>query len=129
MRGKLWRIAGLIAMWLFVSAAGPPAVGAAPAAQSGPTTWTVLVGAETTGADMGGLAVHALLSRSTTINEGDSIVWRSNAGEFHAVNFLPPGQTSIEFTQVQGQDVVDNPEAIFPAAGRRLMAPAGPRRA
>ena len=117
MRGKLWLIAGLIAMWLFVSVAGTPAVGAAPAAQSGPTTWTVLVGAETTGADMGAWQFMRFYPDSITINEGDSIVWKINAGEFHAVNFLPPGQTSIEFTQVQGQDVVLNPQVIFPSGG------------
>jgi plastocyanin len=122
MHRKLWVIVGLIAVWLFVSVAGAPAASAAPAAQAGPQTWTVLVGAESKGGpgsadSVGAWQFMRFYPDSITINEGDSIVWKSNAAEFHAVNFLPPGQKSIEFIQVQGQDLVLNPQVIFPSGG------------
>jgi plastocyanin len=114
MHGKRWLIAGLIVAWLVVGIAGAPAVGAAPAAQAGPQTWTVLVGAESQG---GAWQVMRFYPDSITINEGDSIVWKSNASEFHAVNFLPAGQKSLEFIQPVGQDAVLNPQVIFPSGG------------
>jgi plastocyanin len=122
MQRKLWVIASVIAMWLVVSIAGPAAAAAAPAAQGGPQTWTVLVGAESKGGagstdSAGAWQFMRFYPDSITINAGDSIVWKSNAGEFHAVNFLPPGQKSLEFIQVQGQDLVLNPQVIFPSGG------------
>jgi plastocyanin len=125
MRGKLGVIGLLIAVWVFVTVAGTPRAFAAPAAQSGPTTWTVLVGAETQGSAMGAWQFMRFYPDSITINEGDSIVWKINAGEFHAVNFLPPGQKTIAFTQVQGQDVVLNPQVIFPSGGPTFDAATG----
>lgn len=91
-------------------------------AQGGPQTWTVLVGAESKGGagssdSAGAWQFMRFYPDSITINEGDSIVWKSNTSDFHAVNFLPAGQKSLEFIQVVGQDAVHSPQVIFPSGG------------
>jgi plastocyanin len=95
---------------------------AAPAVQSGPTTWTVLVGgqAEITQQEMGPAGAWQFMRfypESITINVGDSVVWKLNSAEMHTVTFLKPGEKAPDLIIPEGKDsqrVMFNPPAVFP---------------
>ena len=76
---------------LLVSMAGVRSVAAAPAAQPGAQTWTVMVGQAiaTMPGDKANWQALKFYSDNITINAGDTITWNFNAGpEPHNVVFL-----------------------------------------
>ena len=96
--------------WLLMAAVGARYVSAAPVAQAGPQTFTVLTGA--------GFALQTgekpswqgqnFYPASITVNIGDSIVWKHNSGnEPHTVTFLGP-------VTDPGPPVIPDPAATMP---------------
>jgi len=88
---------------------------AAPTKQSGPTTWTVLVGAEaevqqTDKGAVGAWQFMRFYPDNLTINEGDTIDFKLNSAEFHNVMLFAPGQQP--------------PQSIIPEGGgsHRMLA-------
>jgi plastocyanin len=107
--------------------AGPAAqpVLAAPAAQTGPTTWTVLVGGESQISQQpegpaGAWQFMRFYPETITINPGDTVVWKLNSAEFHTVTFPAPGQQPPPFLIPEGGDsqrMIANPQVAFPQGG------------
>jgi plastocyanin len=60
----------------------------------GPRTWHVSVGVETKDHAIQGMA---FLPGEIWVNQGDTVVWTSHAGEIHTVTFLATGQTRPPF--------------------------------
>ena len=97
-------------------------VNAAPAGQTGPTTWTVLVGGQagiepTEQGPMGAWQFMRFYPESITINAGDTIVWKLNSAEPHTITFPQPGQASPELVvpaSEGSQDMMFNPLAVMP---------------
>jgi plastocyanin len=95
---------------------------AAPAVQSGPTTWTVLVGgeAEITQQEKGPAGAWQFMRfypDSITINVGDTILWKLNSAEIHTVTFPKPGEKAPDLILPEGTDsqrVMFNPLVAFP---------------
>jgi plastocyanin len=95
---------------------------AAPAAQAGPTTWTVLVGAqaEIQQTDFGPAGAWQLLRfypGTITVDVGDTIVFKLNSAEPHTVTFPATGEQPPSLTVPEGGDsqrILMNPLAILP---------------
>jgi plastocyanin len=98
---------------------------AAPAAQTGPTTWTVLVGGEAQisqqpGGPAGAWQFMRFYPETITINPGDTVVWKLNSAEFHTVTFPAPGEQLPAFLIPEGGDsqrLIANPAVAFPQGG------------
>jgi len=118
----------LVAIWTLVLVTGlatgiaPQMTLAAPAAQSGPTTWTVLVGgqAEISAQEMGPAGAWQFMRfypETITINVGDTVVWKLNSAEPHTVTFPVPGQKAPDLIVPEGgtsQRLLMNPLAVMP---------------
>ncbi len=93
--------------------------------QTGPTTWTVLVGGQA------GIEQQAMGSAgawqfmrfypdSITINAGDTIVWQLASAEPHTVTFPAPGEQPPTLIIPEGGDsqrMMFNPLSAFPQGG------------
>jgi plastocyanin len=115
---------GMLILVIGLTAGGivPQAI-AAPAAQAGPTTWTVLVGgqAEVVQQDQGPAGAWQFMRYypgSITINVGDTIVWKLNSAEPHTVTFPQPGETKAPDLIIpeggDSQRMLMNPLAVLP---------------
>ncbi|MEO8285872.1 MAG: plastocyanin/azurin family copper-binding protein [Chloroflexota bacterium] len=96
--------------WLLVATVGAQYASAAPAAQTGPQTFTVLVGNGiiTKAGDKPSFQGQNFYPGTVTLNEGDSIVWKFNSGnEPHTVTFLGP-------VKDPGAPVIPDPAATTP---------------
>jgi plastocyanin len=115
----IWTMALLVGL---VAMLAPQAAMAAPVAQGGPATWTVLAGAqaEIQQQDAGPAGAWQLLRfypDTITVNVGDSIVWKLNSAETHTVTFPNPGEQMPPLTIPEGgtsQRMLANPLVIFP---------------
>ena len=95
---------------------------AAPAAQNGPKTWTVLVGGQAgvTDTAMGPVGVWQFMRfypDKITINEGDTVVWKLASAEPHTVTFPKLGEKPPELIVPEGgtsQRALMNPLAVMP---------------
>jgi len=125
----LWRkigTAGMLFLMLGLAAGGiAPQTLAAPAPQSGPTTWTVLVGGQA-GIEQqamgpaGAWQFMRFYPDSITINAGDTIVWKLASAEPHTVTFPAPGEPPPALIIPEGGDsqrMQFNPLAAFPQGG------------
>ncbi len=92
---------------LTVAAFAPAAVAA------GPVDWHA--GAGVSSADQA-VQVGAFLPRDLTVNEGDSITWHLNSGEFHTVTFLS-GAAAPPFIIGGPGGPAFNPAAVAPSGG------------
>jgi plastocyanin len=93
---RLFSAAALLA-GAFSFAAGAHPAAAAPAAQAGPQTWTVMVGQAitTTPGEKPAWQAMKFYPANLTIHEGDTVVWKSNSdAEPHTVTFLGPETTA-----------------------------------
>jgi plastocyanin len=126
---NLWqRLGSFVAIGVLAGVlAGPaaqPAL-AAPAAQTGPTTWTVLVGGEAQVSQQpegpaGAWQFMRFYPETITINPGDTVVWKLNSAEFHTVTFPAPGEQAPAFLIPEGGDsqrLIANPLVAFPQGG------------
>jgi plastocyanin len=120
---KLKVISILVLLVGLVTGVGVPRSMAAPPAQDGPTTWTVLVGGEgeieqQEYGPVGAWQFMRFYPETITVNAGDTIVWKLNSGEPHTVTFPTHGEKSPELTITEGkgdsQQVLFNPLAILP---------------
>jgi plastocyanin len=123
---NLWRKLGsIVAIVVFAGLLAGPAVAPAAAAQTGPTTWTVLVGGEAQVSQQpdgpaGAWQFMRFYPETITINAGDTIVWKLNSAEFHTVTFLAPGEQAPDFLIPEGGDsqrLIANPVVAFPSGG------------
>jgi plastocyanin len=126
---NLWqRLGSIVAIaalaGILVGPAAQPAL-AGQGAQTGPTTWTVLVGGEAQISQQpdgpaGAWQFMRFYPETITINAGDTVVWKLNSAEFHTVTFLAPGQQPPAFLVPEGGDsqrMIANPEVASPAGG------------
>jgi len=100
---------------------------AAPAKQTGPTTWTVLVGseAELQPVQHGQAGVWQIMKfypDNLTINVGDTIDFKLNSPEPHTVLFLAPGAQAPQIFVPQQNpsgppSIYANPEVFLPSGG------------
>src|SRR6185369_15232183 len=112
------RLANTLVLLVGLLAWGGGQAMAAPYAQGAPKTWTVLTGGEAGTESAGAWQVMRFYPQNITINEGDTILWKINAAEFHTVNFPAPGKQTVDFIVPEGQNVFINPEAAFPSGGQ-----------
>jgi plastocyanin len=118
----LWSLILLAALTL---GANPWQASAAPASQTGPTTWTVLVGgqAEIEQQELGPMGAWQFMRfypDSITINVGDTIVWKLNSAEPHTATFPKPGEKVPDLIVPEGgssQRMLFNPLAVLPQGG------------
>jgi LPXTG-motif cell wall-anchored protein len=105
---------------------GVSPAGAAPAAQTGPATWTVLTGgqAEMSQQEAGLVGAWQFMRyypQQITIDVGDTVLWKQSAAEPHTVTFLGPGDTAVpELIVPEGgtsQRLLLNPLAVTPQGG------------
>lgn len=83
---------------------GSPAVAGA---DTGPRTWTVLVGSQSPDSAISGMR---FLPGTITIDAGDTVHWVANSIEIHTVTFLASGESLPEFNP-------GDPAEILPTAG------------
>jgi len=108
-----------------ITAGAARPVSAAPTKQSGPTTWTVLVGAESevTQSDHGPVGAWQFMRfypDNLTVNEGDTIDFKLNSSEFHNVMMLGPSQQPPQTLIPEGGSshrVLANPATFLPQGG------------
>ena len=62
------------------------------------------------------IQVNAFLPRDLTVDEGDSITWHLNSGEFHTVTFLS-GAAAPPLIVVGSGGPQLNPAAVAPSGG------------
>jgi plastocyanin len=105
LRGRLG--VGIAMSALAVGALAPAAVAA------GPIGWQAAAGVSS--ADQA-VQVNAFLPRDLTVNEGDSITWHLNSGEFHTVTFLS-GAAAPPFIVGGPGGPNLNPAAVVPSGG------------
>jgi plastocyanin len=122
-------IAAMLPMLLSAAAAailpGAAAVHAAPAAQAGSQTWTVLAGGQSApvpGPDRPTSAwtYTRFYPDKITVHVGDTIIWKLNSMEIHQIVFPAPGQAYLPFTQADPanpQAQMVNPLVAFPQGG------------
>ncbi|HYO48383.1 MAG TPA: plastocyanin/azurin family copper-binding protein [Chloroflexia bacterium] len=113
--------------WLLTYAVGARYVAAAPQAQAGPQTWTVMVGAEIFTEPGEKSSWHAMrfYPETITINAGDTILFKQNSGvEPHTVTFLGPDKQRPMDLIPEGPGgpdapprLVVNPLVAFPSEG------------
>jgi plastocyanin len=111
----------ILVVGLAAGATPHPAL-AAPAAQAGPTTWTVLVGAQakvqqTEFGPAGAWQFLRFYPGTITIDAGDTIVFKLNSAEPHTVTFPVSGEQPPSLTVPEGGDsqrILMNPLAILP---------------
>ncbi len=99
---------------------------AAPLQQTGPTTWTVLVGAEAElqpveHGQAGAWQIMKFYPDNLTINAGDTIDFKLNSTEVHNVLFLAPGEKAPDTIIVQPNP--NGPPSFF--ANLAVDAPSG----
>jgi plastocyanin len=118
----------VVALWMLILVVGlaagatPYQALAAPAAQAGPTTWTVLVGAQaevqqTENGPVGAWQLMRFYPGTITINVGDTIIFKLNSGEPHTVTFPAPGDQPPSLMVPEGgtsQRILMNPLAVLP---------------
>jgi plastocyanin len=123
---NLWRkLCSLVAILVLTGLLTGPAVQPVLAAQTGPTTWTVLVGGEAQVSQQpdgpaGAWQFMRFYPETITINAGDTVVWKLNSAEFHTVTFLAPGEQAPAFLTPEGGDsqrLIANPEVAYPSGG------------
>ena len=123
---KLWqKLGSIVAIAVMAGILAGPATQPALAAQTGPTTWTVLVGGEAQISQQpdgpaGAWQFMRFYPETITINAGDTVVWKLNSAEFHTVTFPVPGQKAPDFIVPEGGDsqrLIANPLAAFPQGG------------
>jgi plastocyanin len=123
---NLWRKLGsIVAMTVLAGILAGPAAQPALAAQTGPTTWTVLVGGEAQISQQpegpaGAWQFMRFYPETITINAGDTVVWKLNSAEFHTVTFPVPGEQAPAFLVPEGGDsqrLIANPLVAFPQGG------------
>jgi plastocyanin len=98
---------------------------AAPSAQNGPTTWTVLAGgqAEVTQTDAGPAGAWQFLRfypDKITINVGDTIIWKLNSAEMHTVTMSQPQDNFAGLIIPEPGNtgnMMFNPQAVYPQGG------------
>jgi plastocyanin len=98
---------------------------AAPSVQTGPVTWTVLVGGQgemeqQPMGPMGAWQFMRFYPDSITVNVGDTIVWKYNAAEPHTVTFPKSGDQVPVLAIPEGgssQRMLFNPPAILAQGG------------
>ena len=125
----LWRkigTAGMLILMLGLAAGNiAPHALAAPAPQTGPTTWTVLVGGQA-GVEQqamgpaGAWQFMRFYPDRITINAGDTIVWKLASAEPHTVTFPAPGEQPPALIIPEGEDsqrMLFNPLAALPQGG------------
>lgn len=121
------RVVSLAAAIVLVLAAlggAAPAV-AAPTAQTGPTTWTVLVGGQaeivqTEYGQAGAWQFMRFYPDNITVNVGDTIVWKLASAEPHTVTFPKAGDQPPDLVVPEGGDsqrLLGNPLAFLPQGG------------
>jgi plastocyanin len=123
---NLWqRLSSIVAVAVLAGMLAGPAVQPVLAAQTGPTTWTVLVGGEAQVSQQpdgpaGAWQFMRFYPETITINAGDTVVWKLNSAEFHTVTFPVAGQQAPAFLVPEGGDsqrLIANPLAAFPQGG------------
>jgi plastocyanin len=123
---KLGTVGLLIVLVGSVAGGIVPRAEAAPAAQAGPTTWTVLVGgqAEVTQQPEGPAGAWQFMRYypgTITINVGDTIVWKLASAEPHTVTFPNPGENKAPDLIIpeggSSQRMLMNPLAVLPQGG------------
>ena len=123
---NLWqKLGSIVAMTVLAGILVGPAAQPALAAQTGPTTWTVLVGGEAQISQQpegpaGAWQFMRFYPETITINAGDTVVWKLNSAEFHTVTFPVPGEQAPAFLVPEGGDsqrMIVNPLVAFPQGG------------
>jgi plastocyanin len=123
---NLWqKLGSIVAIAVFAGILAGPAAQPALAAQTGPTTWTVLVGGEAQisqqpAGPAGAWQFMRFYPETITINAGDTVVWKLNSAEFHTVTFPAPGEPAPAFLVPEGGDsprLIANPLVAFPQGG------------
>jgi plastocyanin len=117
--GVIWMLVLLAGL---ATGAAPYQALAAPAAQTGPTTWTVLVGGQSAIEQQpmgpaGAWQFMRFYPGTITVNVGDTIVWKLNSAEPHTVTFPKAGEQPPPLTIPEGGDsqrVLGNPLALLP---------------
>lgn len=127
------RLAGAMFLlpWLLIAAIGPRFANASPVQLAGPQTFTILNGNGIHTDDSGKPSWQGqnFYPNSVTINVGDSVVWKHNAGgEPHTVTFLGPLKLSdVGDAVIPDPDsppgpggppkLIFNPKHFYPAGG------------
>jgi plastocyanin len=123
---NLWqKLGSIVAITVLAGILVGPAAQLALAAQTGPTTWTVLVGGEAQISQQpegpaGAWQFMRFYPETITINAGDTVVWKLNSAEFHTVTFPAPGEQAPAFLVPEGGDsqrLIANPLVAFPQGG------------
>lgn len=118
-------IPGICILVVLISAASAQ-VPQGKAANSGPTTWTVLVGGEAAlgpqeYGQSGAWQFMRFYPENITINEGDRIEWKLKSSEPHTVTFLGTGKQMPNLLIPENnssQRLLFNPLVILPQGGR-----------
>jgi plastocyanin len=118
-------LGSIVAITVLAGILAGPAAQPALAAQTGPTTWTVLVGGEAQiskqpDGPAGAWQFMRFYPETITINAGDTVVWKLNSAEFHTVTFPATGEQAPAFLVPEGGDsqrLVANPLVAFPQGG------------
>ena len=103
----------LLAVLVLLMPATLGAVATSAQAAAAPTTWTVLVGSQTSDMAIQG---QRFLPGDITIDAGDTVTWKANAAEIHTVTFIAGGTPQATLPPFDPTD----PKQVTPQGGHTM---------